>query len=335
MVTDGQAPLLVGVLNWLGDAVMLLPALAAFAEAHPDSPLAAYGRGGLESVYRMGLGSRLSAYVPLPREGGMKEAVRAVRALHAREASVLPASPRAAWVPFAARVPRRRGFAGHFPRRFLLTDVVPLPPDAGKRHQVFEAYPVLGLPPPAERPRAHLEVPPEALREACALAGGDGGWVAVIPGAARGNSKQYAPERFAAVARGLREKTGRRAVVLGSAGEKAVCEEVAAGCGGKNLAGATSIETLAGLLAKSAVVLCNDSGGMHLAAAVGANVVAFLGITDPEVTGPLTGKAVVLQHAKRKARDIPRESPEARAALDAISPEEGIAAALRLLVGGV
>jgi heptosyltransferase-2 len=331
MVTQENPPLLVGVLNWLGDAVMLLPALAAFAEARGGSPLAAYGRGGLESVYRMGLGRRLGSYVPLPRDGGMKEAVRAVRALHAREAIVLPASPRAAWVPFAARIPRRRGFAGHFPRRFLLNDVVPLPPDAGKRHQVFEAYAVLGLTPPKERPRAHLEVPPEALRQACNLAGGEGGWVAVIPGAARGTSKQYAPERFAAVARGLREKTGRRAVVLGSAGEKAVCEEVAAGCGGTNLAGATTIETLAGLLAKSAIVLCNDSGGMHLAAAVGAKLVAFLGITDPDVTGPLTDRAAILQHAKRKARDIPRESPEARAALDAITPEEGIQAALELL----
>lgn len=331
MVTKENPPLLVGVLNWLGDAVMLLPALAAFAEAHAGETIACYGRGGLESVYRMGLGRRLATYVPLPRDGGMKEAVRAVRALHAREAFVLPASPRAAWVPFASRVPRRRGFAGHFPRRFLLTDVVPLPPDAGHRHQVFEAYPVLGLPPPAEPPQAHLEVPPEALRKACTLAGGEGGWVAVIPGAARGTSKQYAPERFAAIARGLKEKTGRRAVVLGSAGEKAVCEEVAAACGGKNLAGETTIETLAGVLAKSAVVLCNDSGGMHLAAAVGAKLVAFLGITDPDVTGPLTGKAVILQHAKRKARDIPRESEEARAALDAITPEEGIQAALDLL----
>jgi heptosyltransferase-2 len=169
------------------------------------------------------------------------------------------------------------------------------------------------------------------LRKACELGGSDGGWIAILPGAARGTSKQYAPDRFAAIARGLKGKTGRSAVVLGSAGEKAVCEEVAAGCGGKNLAGATTIETLAGVLAKSAVVLCNDSGGMHLAAAVGAKLVAFLGITDPDVTGPLTDKAVILQHAKRRARDIPRESPEARAALDAITPEEGIQAALDLL----
>jgi len=322
--------LLVGALNWLGDAVMALPALAAFAEAHPGREIAAYGRGGLASVYRMG--GAVSRYVPLARKGGLRETVRAVRALHAGEAFVLPASPRAAWVPFAAGVPIRHGRAGHFPRRFLLTEVVPpMPRDDTKRHQAFEMYGILGLPLPDTLPRARLSVPSAALEKAASLAGGEGGWVAVLPGAARGDSKQYAPERFAAIARGLREKKGLRALVLGGPAEREVCEKVATLCQGTNLAGATNLETLAALLSKSEVVLCNDSGGMHLAAAVGARVVAFLGITDPEVTGPLGGRAVVLQHAKTRSRDIPRVSREAREALDAIAPEEGLAAALDLL----
>ena len=77
--------------------------------------------------------------------------------------------------------------------------------------------------------------------------------------------------------------------------------------------------------------MANDSGGMHLAAAVGTPVVALYGITDPSKTGPLGRVCRVLQNSDLRARDIPRDSPEARTALAAIHPDQAYAAAIECL----
>ena len=78
-------------------------------------------------------------------------------------------------------------------------------------------------------------------------------------------------------------------------------------------------------------MLCNDSGGMHLAAAVGAPLVALFGITDPARTGPLGERVRILQHSERRSRDVPRTSAAAQAALRAISVAEAVAAVADLL----
>jgi ADP-heptose:LPS heptosyltransferase len=89
---------------------------------------------------------------------------------------------------------------------------------------------------------------------------------------------------------------------------------------------------MAAALSLADAACCNDSGGMHLAAAVATPLVAFFGITDPDKTGPLGSAPIrILQHSARRTRDIPRNSPEAEAALRAISPEEALGALLPLL----
>lgn len=93
------------------------------------------------------------------------------------------------------------------------------------------------------------------------------------------------------------------------------------GAGTLCLAGRTTLESWAAVLARCAVVVANDSGGMHLAAAMATPVVALFGMTDPAKTGPL-GPSIVLQHSVRASRDIPRESHEARFHLASIHPNE-------------
>lgn len=89
---------------------------------------------------------------------------------------------------------------------------------------------------------------------------------------------------------------------------------------------------MAAALSLADAAACNDSGGMHLAAAVGTPLVAFFGITDPDTTGPLGAAPIrILQHSARRTRDIPRKCPEAEAALRAITPDEALAALLPLL----
>ena len=93
-----------------------------------------------------------------------------------------------------------------------------------------------------------------------------------------------------------------------------------------NLCGKTGLPELAGLLSRCRAVCCNDSGGMHLATAVGAPVVAVFGLTDPGKTGPLGRSAVVAAEGVKVSRSIPRESEAATRALASVQPERVFAA---------
>ena len=147
--------------------------------------------------------------------------------------------------------------------------------------------------------------------------------VGMVPGASYGPAKRWPTDRFAEVARYLVEQKDFLVAVLGSSREESICAEVAsvAGPGAINLAGKTSLPEVAGILSLCNVVVSNDNGGMHLASAVGTRVVAVFGLTDPATTGPIGDRHRVIQaEGVRGARDLPRESEEARRALEAIEP---------------
>ena len=329
---NASAPILVCAPNWLGDAVMAMPAVQAFAAANPEQPLVLLSRPGLVPLWRMTGCIRDAITLPAKGMAPIFRAARAIRVLAPCRAYIHPASPRATFPPWLARVPERIAFAGHWPRRHLLTRILPPLPPGFPLHQTYETYALLGLPLPPELPFPRLAIPPD-LRAAARdlLAGRPRPFFAILPGAARGPSKQWPPDHYAAAARDLARETGGTPVLLGSPAESPLCRRIAAETGGLDLSGATTLPQLAALLAEADVVLCNDSGGMHLAAAVGTPLVAMLGITDPARTGPLSPDATVLQKSDRRSRDIPRDSPEARAALAAITPAEVVRAALSRL----
>ncbi len=272
----------------------------------------------------------------LPADGlSMRPVLRELRALEIEVSYILPHSFRSALPPFLARIPRRIGLPGHFPRDLMLTDV--RAPDAGpgRTHQVFE-YLDLFFPGEVRGtfPSACLAVPPPALERMHArLSNLPQPWISILPGAARGPSKQWPVERYAESAAALVAQTGGSIITLGTASEQSACQQVAAASApnGLNLAGLTSMEELAAVLNLSAAALCNDSGGMHLAAALGTPLAALYGITHPGQTGPLGGKIRILQNSDRRSRDIPRHSAEAQKALQAISSHDAVQAVLDLL----
>ena len=330
---NGSAPtgprLLVCGVNWLGDVVMSLPALQALREHHAGTELTVLTKPGLAPLWA--LSSIPHRVVSLPAAGGsLRPVVRALREQAFDAAFVLPHSFRSALPPFLARIPRRIGLPGHFPRDFLLTEIRPPAGGPGREHQVHE---YLDLFFPGENRRTfvppRLTVPAPALAAMRAkLAALPRPWISVLPGAARGTSKQWPAERYAETAAALVAQTGGSVITLGTKSEHASCQQVAAAAApnGLNLAGATTLAELAAVLGLSAAVLCNDSGGMHLAAAVGTPLVALFGITDPARTGPLGERIRLLQHSERRSRDVPRTSAAAQAALRAIAVPEVVAA---------
>ena len=318
--------------NWLGDAIMSMPALQAFRWENPAAELTLLVRPGLVPRWRMHAApARVLAFDPR----GDGTTLRAVRDFDCDTAYVLPLSFHSAWLPARARIPVRIGLPGHFPRDFLLTEVRRIAAGPGREHQGYEYLdlffpganrrtfgpPALSVPPPVlEAVHGKLDALPQP-------------WIALLPGAARGPSKQWPVESYARAAARLMAETGGSIITLGTPAEQADCQQVAAAAApnGLNLAGQTTLEELAAVLTLSSAVLCNDSGGMHLAAALGTPLVGLFGITHPGLTGPLGRQARILQQSDRRTRDVPRRSREARRALRAITVDDAVAAVLALL----
>lgn len=324
--------------NWLGDDVMSMPALQLLKRRQPEGRLSVLVKKELAPLWRM----HASVDEVIELQGGWsgtREGARHIEAHGFRKAVVFPNSFRSALIPYMAHVPARCGLAGDH-RRWLLTDIVTLPESQRERHQAWEYVHILGLSDPEE-----LEPPALAISDAMVAQCRDrlsavdagGGWIGLIPGAAHGPSKQWPPEHFGDVGRRLIRAIKCRVLVFGTAAETDLCARVAGGIGGgaTNMAGATSLRELAALLRLCRAVVANDSGGMHLAAAARARVVAVFGLTDPAKTGPLgAGHKVVFNENVSGSRDIKPRSADAERCLRDIDPERVAAAALEIVSGG-
>lgn len=281
--------------NWIGDAVMSLPVLRALRAAHPGDSLAVLARRGPAAIYR----AEGSADRVLERSGFLRDAAALARGRY-DEAWLLPNSFRAAAIAFLSGTRRRVGYATDR-RGALLTD--PLAPPDGTRHQLRDYDALLesrGVAPDAGAPA--LPVPEAAARRAetaLAAAGLDSptanGLVLLAPGSAAAETKRWPAQRFGALGDRLAERRWSAAVVVGP-------NELALGAAVSSCARAPlpvlgadldPVE-LAALAARAKLLVTNDSGPMHLAAAVGTPVVAFFGPTDPGRTAPSGVPARVL-----------------------------------------
>ena len=192
-------------------------------------------------------------------------------------AYVLPNSWKSALVPFFAGIPRRIGYLGEA-RYGLLNEThrnekAPMP-----AHYARLAGPVSAL----GRPRLH--VTQDEVRETRARFGIEDRYAVLCPGA------EYGPAKRWPYFRELAERIGMPVVVLGSSSDR----EAAAGIRGTDLTGRTSLDEAIRLIAGAALVVSNDSGLMHVAAALGRPQVALFGSSSPEHTPPASDRARVL-----------------------------------------
>ena len=321
--------------NWLGDGIMAMPALQLLKQKRPDCHVTLLVKDALVPLWRMQpAADEVVGYRPTAR--GTVAAVSAMRRGGYARAVVMPNSFRSALIPFLARVPTRVGRRGH-QRSWLLTQVLKQAGIADNRHQAWEYMELLGLTDEADSldvPR--LSIPGEAADRAKKLLGDTSGvaLVGILPGAARGPAKRWPVDHFAELARSLVQTKECRIVLLGTGAERDLCMRVAgeSGVDAMNLAGETSLPGLAAVLGQCRVVVSNDSGGMHLAAAAGARVVAVFGLTDPKKTGPLGRAHRIIRNADVcGARDISRDAPRAIECLESIEPARVFEAVAELL----
>lgn len=324
--------LLVVAPNWLGDAVMALPALAAAGGdgvvvsvmTRPYPARVFDGAAGVDEVIVLG-GSRA---------GRVRDQARAMRALGAGVAVVLPPSFSSALPAWLARVRERVGYPLDG-RGWMFTDA-PLLPPRGSEHLsqsylrlVSRARQRIARPPRPAPSRGTLRVFDDDRREAGALLerfGVGGEYAAVVPGATFGPAKSWPRERFGETVRAL--AADLPVLLLGGAGERALCEGVAGDTPGvHNAAGSTSLGAFFALVSGAGVLVANDSGAGHVAGALGVPAVVLFGSTEPAWTRPLGDDVTVIRHRVHCAPCFRRDCPTQLECFHAIETDEVVAAA--------
>jgi heptosyltransferase-2 len=290
--------------NWLGDAVMALPAVADLRRRFGAAHLAVAARASVAPMFELAPG--VDAVVTLRWKGrvfdraGLHADAAALRDRRFDTAVLLPNSMASAWLVRHAGVAERWGYAADY-RSPLLTRAVPRP--KGSRHQaryyqhLMEA---LGAPAGPLEPVLTAGADDVAAARALLTARGWDGerpLVALAPGAAYGHAKRWPPERYAALVSTLVSNHGATCVLVGAgvdAEATRLVRELAAAEARPHvidMANLTTLRTLAGVLALAGACVSNDSGAMHLAAAVGVRVVALFGPTRDKETAPLARAA--------------------------------------------
>jgi heptosyltransferase-2 len=332
--------ILVRATNWLGDAVMSLPALRALRQRFPDAEIAILAKPWVADLYhRESFCDRMIPYTP--RTLGQKWA--AGRAL-AREnfdcAILLQNAFEAAAVTFLAGIPERIGYARDG-RSWLLTRAIRVPRKGEiPRHERFYYLELLHradiLDTLPENDRIRLDGAPQARAAGVDRFGQLGMGVTVVglsPGAAYGTAKRWLPERFAEAAAKVADELSASVAIFGSKEERELCNAIAAAIPGKvhNFAGETTLAEYIDLAAACRVYLTNDSGGMHVASALGVPTVAIFGATDDLATGPTGPLARVVRETVECSPCLKRECPIDHRCMTRVSADRVAKVALDLL----
>lgn len=310
--------ILVRATNWVGDAVMSLPALRALRERFPRAQISILAKPWVADLYgREPFCDRLIPYEA--RDLRSKFAAgRALRPLDFECAILLQNAFEAAAVAWAARIPVRIGYArdGRSP---LLTRAIPVPRRGEiPRHERFYYLELL-------RRAGIIDAMPQndvirldgaaAAREQGVKRLRDAGLgdvvIGVSPGAAYGSAKRWLPERFADAAARVARETGASVAIFGSKEERELCGTVAESIQARtrNFAGETALGAFIEMAAACRVYLTNDSGAMHIASALGVPTVAVFGATDDAATGPTGPLARVLRQPVECSPCLKRECP--------------------------
>lgn len=303
----GLRKILVRSTNWIGDAVMTTPAVRTIRQNFPEAEITLLALPWVADVFRAS--PRVDRILTYEREGrhaglrGKFGLAAELRREHFEAAILLQNAFEAAFITLLAGIPVRAGFTTDG-RGLLLTHGIRRRAEIKKRHQVHyyqEMLRGLGCVPGADD--LELVVPPEGeqwatdfLREA-AQAGRR--IIGLNPGAAYGPAKRWPAEKFAALAGELHRSFDSVLLLFGTAADRPAAEKITKACGDSSrvmdLTGRTTLAQAMGLISRCHAFVTNDSGLMHVAAALATPTVAIFGSTNPVTTGPYSDKTSIVR----------------------------------------
>lgn len=277
--------------NWLGDAIMALPAIRDVRRHFSSDTLTIAARASVAPVFRAVPGVDRIVFLERGREASQ---------LQGEVGILFPNSFRSAWILKRSGVGQRWGYRSDF-RSMLLTKAVRRPRGKVSFPEYYSAL-VRGLGVETGPLTARLELPDTTIAAAQRLLEHHG-WVpgqtlvGIAPGAAFGHAKRWLPTRFAELSKMVAQHAGTRCVILGRSEDRDAVADV----DGIDLVGKTDLTMFMGIVSQCQVLVANDSGGLHLAGALGVPAVGIYGPTDERYSRPITpsentDRVVALSH---------------------------------------
>jgi heptosyltransferase-2 len=341
--------ILVRANNWVGDAVMSIPALRAIRSRWPEAEIVIVVRPSVADLYRgQRYVDRILIYENRDRHRGFWGRERLVHTLRQErfDAAVLFQNAfEAAWIAWRARIPERIGYA-RYGRSGFLTRAIPVPAkDEAPNHETYYYLELLRragwierLPQIDEISISVGEEDRQNAQERLLTAGvrQDAPRIALASGAAYGSAKCWEPERYAALADRLIAAFDADVILVGTPQESGMAARIATAMCHRafNLVGTTKIGELPALLSTCRLFIGNDSGAMHVAGAVGVPVIGIFGPTDPQGTRAMTPQFSLIREPVDCSPCFLRTCPIDHRCMTRISVERVFEAARVLLASG-
>ncbi len=312
--------------NWIGDAVMSVPALRELSRIFPDSEIVLHTKAALAGLF--GDADFIDRVLPYEKRGSkIRQAISQADLLVDENfdlAILLPNSFEVAASASMARVPIRIGYNKDL-RGLLLTDPIAVPEWKEKRHEVLYYLNLIaeverrfvgsatvgqGAPDTSIPVALHRQMAARRFLEAAGL-DPERPMVALGAGSTNSRAKRWGIENFAALNDRLQEDLSVQVLLVGDASEKEVAAAVIEAANYKpfDITGQTGVAEAAAVLSVADLLVSNDMGLAHVAPSVGTRTAVIFGPTDPITTRPLSEKAVVIRHEVECSPCMLRDCP--------------------------
>ena len=341
---ESMERILVRAANWIGDAVMSLPALEETKRLFPDAGITVLAKPRVAPIFENNpVVTDIFIYDADGAHKGLNGRMRLAGELRARDftlAILFQNAFEAALIAFLAKIPRRVGYVRDL-RSVFLTDPVEVTAEIKKVHQVYYYLNIIKElggadvldPLPNITLTRNEEERAESFLKGLGIEKGRL-TIGASPGASYGPAKRWSPGNFAYVLDAVSNATGAVVLIFGSSDDIEIAKELCAALSVEhhNLAGKTGLREFMAIAKRLELFLTNDSGPMHIGAALGIPTIAIFGSTSDELTGPLGARVKVVKEALDCAPCFERVCPDGHCeCLTNIDPKRVLAEALSLM----
>ena len=336
---EGMNKILIRGTNWIGDAILTLPAVTSIRATYPQAHIAVLIKPWVADIYELfsGVDEIIIYENKFDTPAGVFRLARILKGRKFDAAILLQNAIEAAIIALAAGIPLRAGYDSDA-RGLLLTHRVHRTEEIRKVHQIdyyLEMVKTLGC--VSVSREMHLEIKislfdaQNILRKFVTETKKT--LIGIAPGATYGPAKRWLPSRFAAVVDKLDEKFFTQGILLGGKSDWEIAQEVKKLAHSEliNLAGKTTLREAIYLISQCRLFISNDSGLMHIAGALNIPTIALFGSTNPVTTAPAGNKSIIVRREVSCSPCMKETCPTDFRCMKLISVEDVFAAAQNLL----